>query len=252
MYLSHERRQYILRLLEQRGTIRTSALARELGVTDETIRTDLVDMQARGLLQRTHGGARYSLPTAPAGSDNPRLDIQLAKLVAAHIHPGTRIYTDATPFARVLATQLPDTPSTFITAAPRLVSALAPAAIPHSVICTGGTLDKQTGLFSHPAPAELLKSLKIDIALLSPPALTPTHAAYKTPLQATWAAAAAQNAASTIITIPSANLRATAPHTIPLPPYHLITEDNLPPDFAPITTETVPYISEAMLNNFDY
>lgn len=252
MYLSHERRQYILRLLEQRGSIRTSALARELGVTDETIRTDLVDLQARGLLQRTHGGARYSMPTAPAGADSPRLDIQLAQLVAAHIRPGARIYADAAPLARVLFTQLQNCPCTFITAAPRLVNALSPAAVPHNVICTGGKLDKQAGLFTHPAPAELLSSLKIDFALLCPPALTPTHAAYKTATQATWAATAAQNATRTIVAIPSANLSATAPHIAPLPHYHLITEDNLPPQFNLIPSETVPYISEASLNSFDY
>ena len=62
MYVAQERRAYILRLLQQRGSIRSASLARELGVTDETIRTDLVDLQAQGLLQRVHGGARYTLP----------------------------------------------------------------------------------------------------------------------------------------------------------------------------------------------
>jgi DeoR/GlpR family transcriptional regulator of sugar metabolism len=82
MYMAQERRQYILRLLEQRGSVRTTALARELGVTDETIRTDLVDMQARALLQRMHGGARYIMPTVPTASDSPRLDVQLAQLTS--------------------------------------------------------------------------------------------------------------------------------------------------------------------------
>lgn len=48
MYMAHERRQYILRLLQQRGRIRSAELAQELGVTDETIRIDLVLMQKRG------------------------------------------------------------------------------------------------------------------------------------------------------------------------------------------------------------
>ena len=252
MYMSRERRQYLLRLLEQRGTIRTSALARELGVTDETIRTDLVALQARGLLQRIHGGARYTMPTAPASTDNPRLDAQLANLVAAHIRPGTVIYADAAPFARVLATQLQEIPCTFITAAPRLVSALAPAAIPHNVICTGGMLDKQAGMFTHQNPSELLEKLNLDIALLCPPALTPEQANYKTPTQAAWAKAATQTAKQTLVVTPAAALGTTAPHPIQLRNYHLFTEDNLPPDFAHITTETVPYISEATLTNFDF
>ena len=60
MYVAQERRAYILRILQQRGSIRSATIARELGVTDETIRTDLVDMQAQGLLLRTHGGAKYT------------------------------------------------------------------------------------------------------------------------------------------------------------------------------------------------
>lgn len=252
MYMSRERRQYILRLLEQRGSIRTSALARELGVTDETIRTDLVDMQALGLLQRVHGGARYSMPTAPATEDSPRLDVQLAQLVAAHIHPGARIYADAGPMARVLATQLADKPCTFITASPRLVTALAPAAIQHRVICTGGELDKQAGIFTHPAPEQLLKKLQPDFALLCPAALAPEHAAYRHAAQAIWAQAAAACAAHTLVPVASALLTNTAPHRAQLRSYTLFTEDNVPAEFEGIPTETVPYITEASFNEPEY
>ncbi|MBR2145626.1 MAG: DeoR/GlpR transcriptional regulator, partial [Akkermansia sp.] len=62
MYVAKERRAYILRLLQQQGSLHSATLARELGVTDETIRTDLVAMQNQGLLKRTHGGAEYILP----------------------------------------------------------------------------------------------------------------------------------------------------------------------------------------------
>ena len=41
MYVPHERRARILRLLSERGVLRTADLAEELGVTDETVRTDL-------------------------------------------------------------------------------------------------------------------------------------------------------------------------------------------------------------------
>lgn len=252
MYMAHERRQYILRLLEQRGTIRTTALARELGVTDETIRTDLVEMQARGLLQRMHGGARYIMPNTPSSDDSPRLDVQLARLAASHITPGTRLYIDACSFARVLATQLQDTPCTFITPSPRLVSALAPAAIPHNVICTGGKLDKTSSLLSVPEPAEIMQKLSVQLAILCPQALRPKQAAYKHRIQAAWATAAAINAPATIVVVPSATLTATAEHVVPLPHYRLITEDNLPDTFANIPTETVPHISESSFNSYDY
>ena len=252
MYMSRERRQYILRLLEQRGSIRTSALARELGVTDETIRTDLVDMQALGLLQRVHGGARYSMPAVPATEDSPRLDVQLVQLVAAHIQPGARIYADAGPMARVLATQLADKPCTFITASPRLVTALAPAAIQHRVICTGGELDKQAGIFTHANPEQVMQELQPDFALLCPAALAPEHAAYRHAAQAIWAQADAACAAHTLVPVPSAVLTNTAPHRAQLRSYALFTEDNVPAEFAGIPTETVPYITEASFNEPEY
>lgn len=252
MYLAQERRQYILRLLEQRGSIRTTALARELGVTDETIRTDLVAMQARGLLQRIHGGARYQLPSAPGADDSPRLDVQLARLVSARVSEGKRIYVDAGPFARVLATQLQATPCTFITPSPRLLNAMAPLAIPHRVVCTGGELEKSSGLLTQPEPAGILHTLHPDIAILCPPALSPTHAYYKHSAQAAWAAAATQIAPYTLLVVPAAALTANATHSVSLPPYEIITEDNIPDSFSHVPATTVPFISEDTLNDFGY
>jgi len=252
MYLAEERRQYILRLLEQRGSIRTTALARELGVTDETIRTDLVAMQNRGLLQRMHGGARYIIPSAPATSDSPRLDVQLAHRVLSHIRPGMHLYAEPCSFTRVLLAQMQELPCTFITPSPAQLADLGPAAQPHTVICTGGTLNKKSGLLTHPAPTEALQTPGIDVAILCPPALSPTHAAYAQSTRAAWAAAAAQVAKSTLLVVPSSALSARARHQVKLPPYILITEDNLPPEFADIPVEIVPYISEASLNTFDF
>ncbi|MBQ7022004.1 MAG: DeoR/GlpR transcriptional regulator [Akkermansia sp.] len=252
MYLAEERRQYILRLLEQRGSIRTTALARELGVTDETIRTDLVAMQNRGLLQRMHGGARYIIPSAPAASDSPRLDVQLAHRVLSHIRPGMHLYAEPCSFTRVLLAQMQELPCTFITPSPAQLADLGPAAQPHTVICTGGTLNKKSGLLTHPAPTEALQTPGIDVAILCPPALSPTHAAYAQSTRAAWASAAAQVAQKTLLVVPSGTLSARARHQVKLPPYILITEDNLPPEFADIPVEIVPYISEASLNTFDF
>lgn len=245
MYLAQERRQYILRLLEQRGSLRTTTLARELGVTDETVRTDLVEMQRRGLLQRVHGGARYVIPKAPVLSNSPRLDVQLIRLVLRHLQRGMRIYAEPTPIARVLISQMQDIPCTFLTASPMLLAALAPEALPHKVICTGGVLDKSAAMLTHPAPADLMRALKPDIAILTPPALSAAHAAYHHAAHAAWATAATQIAPTTLVVVPSSALTAAAEHTAQLSAYTLITEDNIPRGFESVPSETVPYISEA-------
>ncbi|MBR5184767.1 MAG: DeoR/GlpR transcriptional regulator, partial [Akkermansia sp.] len=135
--MAQERRAYILRLLQQRGSIRSASLARELGVTDETIRTDLVDLQAQGLLKRVHGGARYTLPVG--GKDaSTRPDCQLARLALSHIKDDACIYLDDDPLALVLVSQLHGVKATLVTPSLKILSQLTAASLPHQVICPGG------------------------------------------------------------------------------------------------------------------
>ena len=231
MYVARERRDYILRLLQQRGSIRSATLARELGVTDETIRTDLVALQAQGLLERTHGGARYLLPleaNLPVG--NARLDCRLAAIAAQHISAGARLWLDDSPFSSALVAALGEKHCTLITASLNLLHQLSAAALPHNILCPGGTLDKECGFFRADNAAEQMSKLAPDIAILSPPALR-AHAAHAT-------------AAETIAIVPAAALSALAPHTVEISAGHIVTEDFIPPGFDGVMIETVPYIAE--------
>ena len=256
MYVAQERRAYILRILQQRGSIRSASLARELGVTDETIRTDLVDMQAQGLLQRTHGGARYILPT-PGKDSSARPDCQLAALADAHIKPGMCVYLDSDPLALVLVSQLGDMPCTLVTNSPELLSRLAQSPLPQQIVCTGGSMNKECGILDSPAALRTLEQeLRPDIALLIPPAVRSDVVAYHHPARTAWARAAATAADKCLIMVPSLALHAHARHAMPLPEGNtLITENNLPPNFSHPDTELIPYISAEDLqqaDGFDY
>jgi DeoR family transcriptional regulator, fructose operon transcriptional repressor len=55
--LPHDRQQAIYMLALRQGSVDVADLARRYGVTTETIRRDLSDMQDRQLLRRVHGGA---------------------------------------------------------------------------------------------------------------------------------------------------------------------------------------------------
>jgi DeoR family transcriptional regulator, fructose operon transcriptional repressor len=55
--LQHDRQQAIYMLALREGSVDVADLARRYGVTTETIRRDLSDMQGRQLLRRVHGGA---------------------------------------------------------------------------------------------------------------------------------------------------------------------------------------------------
>ena len=256
MYVAQERRAYILRILQQRGSIRSSALARELGVTDETIRTDLVDMQAQGLLQRVHGGARYILPT-PGSDSSTRPDCQLAALAAQHIEPGMSIYLDSDPLALVFVSLLGEKPCTLLTNSPELLTTLCATPLPHRIICLGGELNKDCGVLDSLAALDALSAEhRPDAALLIPPALRSDVAAYRHPLRTTWARTATETAGKTILMVPALALQAHAPHIFPLPAgCTIITENNLPPGFTHPNLELIPYISAEDLQQntgFDY
>lgn len=244
MYVARERRDYILRLLQQRGSIRSATLARELGVTDETIRTDLVALQAQGLLERTHGGARYRLPLSGNLPDgNARLDCRLAAIAAQRIPAGTRLWLDDSPFSSALVAALGDKPCTLITASLSLLHQLSAAALPHDITSPGGTLDKDCGFFRADDAPEQMHRLAPSLAVISPPALRAHAAAYDSPTRARWAHAAAAAAAETIAIVPAAALSALAPHTVEISPALIVTEDFIPPGFDGVPTETVPYIA---------
>lgn len=52
-----ERREQILRIVNEQGRVRTGELAQQLEVTEPTIRKDITDLESQGLLVRAHGGA---------------------------------------------------------------------------------------------------------------------------------------------------------------------------------------------------
>lgn len=255
MYVAQERRAYILRLLQQRGSVRSAAMAQELGVTDETIRTDLVALQAQGLLERTHGGARYILPlTQSTQAGNVRLELQLAELAARHIDEGMHLYLDDSPFALALVATLHDKPCTLICCAVDALRHLQAAALPHEIYCPGGRLDKASGLLL-PDSGSLRQEVRVDAAILSPTALRPKAAAFPTRARAQLAASAAQTANRVFALVPAAALTDIAPHTVELETSLLFTENALPPGFDDMPRETVPYIApEDVIReaSFDY
>jgi DeoR/GlpR family transcriptional regulator of sugar metabolism len=64
----HQRHEQILALLKQHERLTTEAFAESLGVSKETIRRDLIDLEQVGKLRRVHGGA---IPLAIVPGEEP-------------------------------------------------------------------------------------------------------------------------------------------------------------------------------------
>ena len=60
--LQVERRAQLLEELQKQGTVRVSELTERLGVAAVTIRRDIAQMAAEGLVRRVHGGVTLILP----------------------------------------------------------------------------------------------------------------------------------------------------------------------------------------------
>ena len=90
----HER---ILGTLRRQGYVAIERLASELSVTPQTIRRDLHDLAAEGLLRRHHGGA--SLPSSIANTDyalrhieNAAAKSAIAAAAAARVPEGSSVF----------------------------------------------------------------------------------------------------------------------------------------------------------------
>ncbi len=55
--LTEERYTLIIQRLQERGVVKLQELVDLLGASESTIRRDLIDLEARQLLKRIHGGA---------------------------------------------------------------------------------------------------------------------------------------------------------------------------------------------------
>ncbi len=84
---AEDRKKKILSLLNQNGNVRVAELSRVFNISEVTIRTDLADMEYKGLLTRVHGGAVSSYKPYYSMSLTQRLSTnqQQKEIIAAKI-----------------------------------------------------------------------------------------------------------------------------------------------------------------------
>lgn len=90
-----QRREQIIALLSEAGELSAGALAEQLGVSVQTIRADLRDLDASALVQRKNGAARLrqleNIAYAPRQSASSAEKQWIAQVVRSLIHDGARI-----------------------------------------------------------------------------------------------------------------------------------------------------------------
>ncbi len=146
--LTSQRKQHLLEVLRRTGRIVAKDLSEELGTSEDTIRRDLRELAAEGLLQRVHGGA---LPASPAMGDfAARLTVatedkqRIGRAAAALVRPGQVVILDGGTTAVQIARHFsPELRATVVTHSPTIaVELVAHRSV--EVILIGGKLFKHS------------------------------------------------------------------------------------------------------------
>jgi ribose transport system substrate-binding protein len=181
---THMRRQTILALLRESGTLDVDAVAARLNVSPNTIRNDFNALAAEGLLQRVRGGAAALTPYSANpdySSDafqhrlnqNTQRKSIIGRWAAELVEDGDSLLFDASTSAYVLAGYLQDRKNlTVVTNGVETARRLARNAT-NSVLLLGGLLRPDgvpvTGIFT----AQTLRDLRIKLAFVSAAGVTP-------------------------------------------------------------------------------
>ena len=137
-----EREQLILDFLAKKGIISTQDLCDLVGVSISTIRRDLNSMHDRGLLIKTHGGAKLNpISNSPSIISDPYLDqkTSIAQAAVSLISPGEIIFLGSGVTCNILASKIKNINNlTVVTTSIDVVNELAHSSV--SLILLGGDI----------------------------------------------------------------------------------------------------------------
>jgi DeoR/GlpR family transcriptional regulator of sugar metabolism len=219
--LTAERRTYILNQLKRDGRVLAKSLSEELNTSEDTIRRDLRELAAEGLLQRVHGGA---LPRSPAETSyaNRQRALSPAKVAIAHkaaalIQPGMVVFLGGGTTNTQLAAALPPTlQATIITHNPAAAAALAdhPGV---EVILVGGRLDKYSLVTIGADTVETLQRMRADLCMLGVCSLHPENGVTNNNLEESYVQRVMIANAAEVVALASAEKLGTVTHFLVAP-----------------------------------
>jgi DeoR/GlpR family transcriptional regulator of sugar metabolism len=169
-----ERHEAILRLLEEDGRVVSAQVAARLGVSIDTLRRDLAELEGDGMLRRVHGGAvrpAGGLPPLPRSfADRAEQPLEsrgvVADLAVPLVGAGEVVAVGGGTTTLHLARRLPrDLEATVVTTSPDVALALRDH---HGIAVDvlGGRLDRVSQTLTGPDTIEQLRRLRPDAAFI--------------------------------------------------------------------------------------
>lgn len=177
--LTSERKSMIRDRLRRDGRLVAKSFAEELNLSEDTIRRDLREMAADGLLARVHGGALPIQPTLPdfaarkgVASDEKR---RLGQLAATLIRAGETVFLDGGTTNAEIARALPrEFAFTVVTHSPTIAAELEhhPTA---EIILVGGRIYKHSMVAVGSIASAAISAMRPDIFFLGATAVHSRH-----------------------------------------------------------------------------
>jgi DeoR/GlpR family transcriptional regulator of sugar metabolism len=167
--LAAARRELLVQRLRRDGRIVAKDVAAELGLSEDSIRRDLRELDAAGLAIRVYGGA---LPASPATADyatrnsvNPESKRRVARAAAALVQSDSTVILDGGTTTLAVVKHIPtDLRCTVITHSPTIASALLDHAA--EVLLLGGRLFKHSAVTCGAAAVEAAQTISADLFFL--------------------------------------------------------------------------------------
>jgi DeoR/GlpR family transcriptional regulator of sugar metabolism len=179
---AHERREQIARLVDEDQRVGVSDLTARFGVTDASIRRDLILLEGAGRLRRVHGGAVSLAAKLAGGVFANKLRVhreekaRIAAAAARLVSPGEIVLFDSGTTVAQVAMQMPPAlraPSaiTVVTYSLPVVDEIGGWDAPHLVV-VGGLYLPEYRAFVGPGTIEGLRTLTADTIFLGCDGLT--------------------------------------------------------------------------------
>ena len=175
--LNAERRDRILEALGRDQRVLASELARDFGVSEDTIRRDLRELASEGLLRRVYGGAVPRSPASPTyarrKAESGTAKSAIARAAVKLFKEGQVVFLDAgTTAAEVAARIPPDLKLTVVTNSLPVASTLADHPTARCVM-VGGVLFKETLGTVGAETVEGFRRVRADVCVLGVASLHP-------------------------------------------------------------------------------
>jgi len=168
--LPAERRARIVAALRGQLAVRVTALSEDLGVSEITIRRDLMLLEHEGVLARTHGGAVRRALSDEAGFDDgpdPRAAEKdsIARVAAAMIEPRDTVFLGSGTTVPYLLRHIdPELEARVVT--PNLAAVTAARGLRVEIVFLGGLYRPQLDAVEGPWPLDMIQQFNADKAFL--------------------------------------------------------------------------------------